>query len=149
MAATVAHGSFTIGRTLQAPVEKVWAAFADPIAKKKWFKGPDDLAEEHTMDFRVGGSEHNSGVMHDGLKHRFEAHYYDIVPNERLIYTYEMYLDDRRISVSLATMEFQKQGTATYLQLTEDGVFLDGLDAMESRQRGTEELFEALRRSVE
>ena len=37
----------------------------------------------------------------------YDARYQDIVPNERIIYSYDMHLDDKRISVSLATVELE------------------------------------------
>jgi len=146
---SVTRGSFAISRTVQAPVAKVWTAFADAEAKEKWFKGPDSAPDEHTMDFRIGGHEHNQGKFHDGTEHQFEATYYDIVPNARIIYTYEMYIDGSRISVSLAIIEFQDLGGATQVTISEDGAFLDGFDKPEIRQQGTIELFNALIRSVE
>ena len=142
------HASFTVERTFAATPEKVFAAFADQEAKERWFKGPDDAPTQHTMDFRVGGHETNEGTFHDGVAHRFEATYYDIVPNERIIYTYEMYLDGKRISVSVATLEFQTVASGTHFVLTEDGVFLDGLDSPKLRQQGTEQLLEALGASL-
>jgi len=99
------------------------------------------------MDFREGGRESNSGTFH-GTVHRFEATYYDIVPDERIVYAYEMYLNDERISVSLATLEFTAEANGTRLTLTENGVFLDGLDTVESRRQGTEQLLDALAASL-
>jgi len=143
------QGNFTIERTFDAPVARVWPAFADLPAKQKWFHGPDSTEEGHVMDFREGGRESSHGAFHDGVVHRFEATYYDIVPQQRIVYAYEMYLDDRRISVSLATLEFTVQGNKTQLVLTETGVFLDGFDKPELREQGTRELLEALAQSVE
>jgi uncharacterized protein YndB with AHSA1/START domain len=145
----VTHGSFTIERTFDARVEKVWAAFADQSAKEQWFKGPDSSPEEHRMDFQVGGHESNRGKFHDGTEHTFEATYYDIIPNERIIYTYEMHINGERISVSLATIELKDSDGQTELTLHEDGAFLDGFDKPEVRERGTRELLEALATSVE
>lgn len=147
MASSV-YGSFTIERTFDAPIEKVWAAFADQAAKERWFKGPDDAPDDHTMDFRVGGREHNQGKFHDGTEHRFEALYYDIVPLERIIYTYEMYINGQRISVSLAAIVFERDGNGTKLSLGESGVFLDGFDKPEVREQGTRELLNALEKSL-
>ena len=145
---SVTHASLIIERLLDAPAAKVYQAFADQTAKEKWFKGPDDSApDEHRMDFREGGRESNSGTFH-GTVHRFEATYYDIVPDERIVYAYEMYLNDERISVSLATLEFTAEANGTRLTLTENGVFLDGLDTVESRRQGTEQLLDALAASL-
>jgi len=55
--------------------------------------------------------------------HSFDAYYRDIVPNERIIYSYDMHFDDRRISISLATIEFKPSGSGTLLKITEQGRF--------------------------
>lgn len=142
------YGSFNIERTFDVSVEKVWAAFADQAAKEQWFKGPDEAPNEHSMDFRVGGRETNEGRFHDGTVHRFEALYYDIVPLERIVYAYEMYLDGKRISVSLAAIAFERDGDGTKLTLGESGVFLDGFDKPELREQGTHQLLDALEKSL-
>jgi uncharacterized protein YndB with AHSA1/START domain len=48
------------------------------------------------MDFRPGGSEKLSGGPEGGPVHTFSCRYFDIVPNERIISAYEMYLDAKR-----------------------------------------------------
>ena len=80
------------------------------------------------MDFRVGGRERRRAVGR--RRHTtFDAVYHDIVPNERIVYTYEMHLDDRKISVSLATLQIKPAGAGrTKLSVTEQGAFLDGYD---------------------
>lgn len=147
MERSAVHGGFSIERTLHAPIEKVWAAFADQTAKEKWFKGPGQEPSEHAMDFRVGGRESNQGKFH-GTEHRFEALYYDIVPLERIVYTYEMYLGGKRISVSLAAIAFERDGDGTKLSVGESGVFLDDFDKPEVREQGTRELLDALEKSL-
>ena len=74
----------------------------------------------------------------------FVARYHGIVPDQRIVTTYEMYLDEKRISVSLATLEFKPDGAGTRLILTEQGVFLDGVDNPAERERGTRELLDNL-----
>ncbi|HUC87566.1 MAG TPA: SRPBCC family protein [Candidatus Binatia bacterium] len=145
---SLVHASFSFNRTFKASKERVYKAFADKQAKELWFGGPKNTQHDHMMDFRVGGHESNEGKFHDGVTHRFEGTYYDIVPNERIIYAYEMYLNDQRISVSLATLEFEEAAGQTTLVLTEDGVFLDGLDGVESRKKGTEGLLSAIELSL-
>jgi uncharacterized protein YndB with AHSA1/START domain len=76
--------------------------------------------------------------------HAYNAEYWDIVENERIVSAYEMHLDKTRISVSLATMEFKPNGAGTTFVLTEQGVFLDGYDDAGERERGTRELLNQL-----
>jgi uncharacterized protein YndB with AHSA1/START domain len=78
----------------------------------------------------------------------FEAFYYDVIPNERIVYAYEMYLDDRKISISLATLDLKPAGADTRLVMTEQGAFLDGYDDAGSREHGSNFLLDALGNSL-
>ena len=80
------------------------------------------------MDVRVGGRERLKGRWEGGVVSTFDAVYHDVIPNERLVYSYEMHLDDRKISVSLATMQLKRTAARTTLKVTEQGAFLDGYD---------------------
>ena len=126
---SVTHSTFVIERSYPAAPSKVYFALSNPAAKKRWFVGPDDWrTSKHEMDFRVGGKEVNAGGPKGGPVHTFNAIYQDIVPNERIVYSYDMHLDDKRISVSLTTIELRPEGKGTLLVLTEQGAFLDGYD---------------------
>jgi len=100
------------------------------------------------MDVRVGGSERLKGRWEGGVVSTFDATYHDVIPNERLVYSYEMYLDDKKISVSLATLELRAEGGKTTLMVTEQGAFLDGYDDAGSREQGTGHLLDALEASL-
>jgi uncharacterized protein YndB with AHSA1/START domain len=142
---SVTHATFVIERAYDASPTRVFAAWADPAAKARWFIGPDEWESgAHELDFRVGGSERVSGGPKGGPVHTFEARYQDIVPNERIVSTYAMYLDETRISVSLATVELRPEGAGTRLVYTEQGAFFDGHDAPAERERGTRDLLDAL-----
>jgi uncharacterized protein YndB with AHSA1/START domain len=140
---SVTHATLAIERNYPASPAKVFAAFADPQAKAKWFVGPDEWqGSDHSLDFRVGGREHVSGGPKGGPVHVFDATYQDIVAGERIIYTYDMHLDGQRISVSVATIELKAAGEGTQLKLTEQGAFLDGFDIPDDRERGTRDLLD-------
>ncbi|HEY6669511.1 MAG TPA: SRPBCC family protein [Methyloceanibacter sp.] len=144
------HATFVIERKFDAPPQRVFAAFADPTIKSRWFKGPDEWeAGPKEFDFRVGGHERSSGGPKGGMVHSFNARYQDIVPNERIIYSYDMNLDEKRISVSLATIEFEPAGSGTKLTITEQGAFLDGYDDAGSRERGTRWLLDKLEAALQ
>jgi uncharacterized protein YndB with AHSA1/START domain len=112
----------------------------------EWFNPPETWGkDEHHMDFRVGGIETSVGGPPGGAVHTFRAIYQDIVPNERIIYTYDMHLDDVRISVSLTSFEIKPDGDHTILLMTEHGAFLDGFaDGNDIRRDGTSQLLDQL-----
>jgi uncharacterized protein YndB with AHSA1/START domain len=138
------HGTFVIERTYAASPARVWKAWAEPEQKRKWF-GPRVLDKpDHELDFRVGGSERMTVKAPDGALYTFASRFQDIVEAQRIVHTYEMYREDARISVSVATIELRSQGDATELTFTEQGVFLDALDTSAEREHGTRELLDAL-----
>jgi uncharacterized protein YndB with AHSA1/START domain len=138
------HATFTIERRYDAAPARVWCAWTDPEQKLRWF-GPRQLEKpDHEFDFRIGGAERMTVRAPDGALYTFSARYQDIVEGERFIHTYEMYRDQERISVSVATVEFAAAGAGTKLTLTEQGVFLDGLDEPAEREHGTRELLDKL-----
>lgn len=146
-ARSIAHGLFTIERTYPSVTpRRVFDAFASADAKSHWFAPPSDqmVSAERTLDFRVGGRERLACRWTSGLVTQFDAVYFDIVPGERIVYAYDMHLDARKISVSIATFEFKPSGSGTTLVMTEQGAFLDGYDDNGSRERGSGELMDKL-----
>ncbi|SFO49106.1 Uncharacterized conserved protein YndB, AHSA1/START domain [Mesorhizobium sp. NFR06] len=142
---SVVHSTFVVERVYPAAPEKVFFALSDPAAKKRWFVDPDNpMPSRHEMDFRVGGREVNAGCPSDGQMHFFNAVYQDIVPNRRIVYSYELLFGETRVSVSLATIELIAEGKGTRLVLTEQGAFFDGIDTPATREHGTGELLDAL-----
>jgi uncharacterized protein YndB with AHSA1/START domain len=147
---SVVHGRFTITRNWKAAPARVFAAFAEEAQKAKWFAGPPGWEQhEKSFDFREGGRETLSGRHANGMVSRFDCIYRDIIPDERIVYSYVMHLDGRKISVSQACIEIKPEGAGTKLTVTEYGDFLDGYDDAGSREHGTNFLMDALGKSVE
>ena len=145
----VVHGSFTHERTFRAPVARVFSAWSDIETKARWFMGPPDQWKllERQLDFRVGGTELLCGAF-GATETVFSARYYEIVPNARLVYVYDMHHGDKHLSVSLATVEFAAVGGGTRMTFTEQAAFLDGEDGVPSRDVGTAAHWERLSRVV-
>jgi uncharacterized protein YndB with AHSA1/START domain len=142
---SVVHHTFRLEREYDATCARVFAAFADIDAKARWFRGGERwLIHRRELDFRVGGREVLSGGLEDGPAHTFVAHYFDIVPSRRIIYGYDMFVGERKLSVSLATIELEARGRRTQLSITEQGAFLDGHQAGSEREAGTVQLLEKL-----
>lgn len=146
---SVQHASFTIERTYEFTPAQVFAAFASAEAKGRWLFAPDEQPKQgDAFDFRVGGRDHFTVKEPNGPSLTYDALYYDIVPEQRIVYSYEMYEEDARISVSVATVELSPADTGTHLTFTEQGAFLDGLDTAKQREHGTGEVLDDFGRAL-
>ena len=149
MKRSVVHASFTLTRVYDAPVARVFQAFANEEAKSKWFVGPPGWKlAKRVFDFREGGREHLSGRFEDGTVTSFDCTYHDIIENERIIYSYVMEISGRRISVSQASLQFAPDAKGAKLVITEYGDYLDGYDDAGSREHGTGDLLDKLGKSL-
>ena len=141
--------TFTLERVYPAPRSRVFAAWAEIEAKTRWFAGEDQWTiKERAMQFRPGGRERVVGRWPNGRESAFDAVYFDIVPDERIVYAYEMHVDGARISVSVATVELEPAGTGTRLRFTEQAAFVNGYDDAGSREQGTNHLLDKLGKSL-
>ncbi|MCD1260962.1 SRPBCC family protein [Paenibacillus athensensis] len=139
----VKHATFVVERTYAATPQRVYQAWSDPAAKGKWFTKPD------IFEFRVGGQERSSGGPPEGPVFTFEASYIDIIPEQRIVYTYSLDMGDTRLSVSIATVELIPTQGGTKLIITEQGAFFDGHDTPEIREHGTNALLDGLGKALE
>jgi len=141
----VVHSTFTLERVYEASTGRVFAAWADPAAKARWFSpnGP------HELDFRAGGREVNRGHNQNGQVLTFESQYHDIVVGQRIAYTSTLSVEENVVTVSLTTVELSADGDTTRLVLTEHGAFLDGHEQPAWRQQGTGQWLDALAAELE
>jgi uncharacterized protein YndB with AHSA1/START domain len=151
------QGSFTHTRSLAAPSDRVFAAFADLGVRRRWFRIPSEPeAAHHELDFRPGGGEVARGTFAaSGVPERIEyrSHFFDIVAAERIVYAYETVVDGRRRAVSLATVELASEPGGTELTYTEHYALVafegDGSAEVAERQGGLRLQINALQAVVE
>lgn len=154
MDAGATHASFTIERTFKASPARVFAAWAKAEARATWFVGGHGWTQLiREFEFREGGRERVVGRKGTGTISDFRASYVEVVSDRRIVFTYEMFLNDVRVSVSLATIELWPEGKGARMKLTEQGAYLVAYDPQGddngSRERGTRELLDNLERYVD
>ena len=144
------HTSFVIERRFAARPAAVFGAWADLEAKKRWSDCHVEEAEtELTMDFRPGGRESYRAQLPGGISQRVEKVFFDIVPDARIVFAYDIEVGGKRLSASLVTVEFSAEGDATFMRMTEQLAYFDGHDDLADRIEGTREGIERLALEVE
>src|SRR5687768_15763139 len=97
MQARTAHATFVLEYAYPAEPARVFAAWAAPGRKARWFGASGDWdSGGHELDFRVGGHEHLRTVDPDAVTHVYDAFYHDIVSDRRIVYSYHMSLGGER-----------------------------------------------------
>jgi uncharacterized protein YndB with AHSA1/START domain len=142
---SVIRSTFTIERIYPQSPARVFFAFADKAAVRRWrIEGDGFTIDEFTFDFRIGGSEVSRFRYQDGPEIRLDAQFQDIVADRRIVFSYRMAIGPQPLSASLTTVELIPSGEGTRLVYTEQGVFFDGVDSTQGREEGTRGLLEAL-----
>jgi len=150
----VIHNTFVIDRRFAASPARVFAAFSDPEKKQRWLgDGEHHDLEEFTLDFRVGGMERaryrfRPGTPFPGMPFMMEGSFQDIVPEQRIVMVSTMTMGERRISVTLATVELAATENGTLMTFTHQGAFFEGSDGPERRQAGWEVLFAKIEKEL-
>ncbi|WP_377266932.1 SRPBCC domain-containing protein [Peterkaempfera sp. SMS 1(5)a] len=142
------HATFTLERVYDAPVERVFAAWGDPVAKSRWFAGVKDASSQSPameLDFQVGGTERTVGTPQEGGPvYTYEGWFHDILPHERIVLTNRIQRDSELISVNLVSIQFTAEGAGTRLTVIDHGAYLDGHDRAEWRETGTRDQLDRL-----
>ena len=157
--------TLVITRVLDAPVEKVWAAWTEPEQIKKWWGPKDFTAPSITVDLREGGKYHF--CMHgkpapDMAEQDFWSGgtYEEIVPLKKLVYL-DSFADAEGNLVPAAnygmpdfpdtmrvTLEFETQPDGkTKMTLHHEGV-PDGGDNAANMETGWNQSLDKLAESV-
>jgi uncharacterized protein YndB with AHSA1/START domain len=113
--------SLTLKRRLNALPSKVYGAWTDPAKISRWF-GPEDaeILRAET-DVRVGGRFRIVFRAPDGEEHDVAGVYREVVPNERLVFTWAWRTTPER--ESLVTVALKRDGDGTLLTLMHEQFF--------------------------
>lgn len=149
----IVHNTFVIERNYPQPPDRVFAAFAQPARKRRWYAEGEHEIQEFEMEFRVGGSERfryrfKQGHPIAGSEIANESTYHDIVPEKRIVMTSRMTLNGKPIVVMLATFDFQSSASGTDLVLTHQGTYIEWPGGDKMIEQGWNSLFESLRKHL-
>lgn len=139
MAPTTLHTTLVFEREIPAPVEKVFAAFADPTARADWGT-PSDTATViyDETNFREGGQDRfRCGSKADPNIHG-TTRYLDIIPNRRVVSSETIVVDGKRLCVSLTTLELTPDGKQTRLKSTTQLASFIGEDMVKGHKTGND-----------
>ena len=113
--------SLTLNRRLKASPAQVYAAWTDPAKIVKWF-GPDAGPVEHAaLDVRAGGRYTLISRTEDGEQHHVSGVYREVVPNERLVFSWVWRSTPER--QSQVTILIKPDGSGSLLTLIHEKFF--------------------------
>ena len=139
-----------IRRQFAAPVEKVYQAWTDPARLARWLS-PNVRWNAPVVDIEpVPGGRYDVRMRHsDGDEFHTVGRYVEVVPNERLSFTWTWLGSPFGMEETFVTVEFRPVSAGTELTLTHDrqtdpkalegtsGGWTGCLDMLESYLNGT------------
>jgi uncharacterized protein YndB with AHSA1/START domain len=124
--------SLTLKRRINAAPAKVFSAWIDPEKVKRWM-GPGEVkALQVESDPRTGGRYRWLMQAPDGEQHDVSGVYREVVPNQKLVFTWAWKSTPER--ESLVTVEIKPDGEGSMLTLTHEQ-FADD-EARDRHQQG-------------
>jgi uncharacterized protein YndB with AHSA1/START domain len=128
---TAAKPSLTLKRRYNASPAKVYAAWIDPEKIARWF-GPEQVVSVRaTTDVRAGG-RYSITMITPGDQHDVSGVYREVVPNEKLVFTWAWKTTPERESV--VTVLLKADGDGTLLTLNHEQFFDE--EARDRHQHG-------------
>jgi len=112
-AAVTAGPSLTLERRINAPPEKIYAAWTEPENLIRWF-GPVMVKQETVradIDARVGGRFRVSFDDDRGEHHEVVGIYRDMVPHSRLVFSWAWHSTPERESQVTVLLKPDRAGT--------------------------------------
>jgi uncharacterized protein YndB with AHSA1/START domain len=150
VASPVTHGTFIVERIYAHSPARVFHALSDEATARRWrAEGDGWQVTEFKIDFRLGGGEVSRFSFQGGPEIRLDAQYQEIVPDERIVFSYRMAIGAQALSASLTTIELFPEAGGTRLVQTEQGAYFGEEESMQGREEGTRGLLEMLAKDLD
>jgi uncharacterized protein YndB with AHSA1/START domain len=138
-----------VERAYAAPVERIFAEFADPQSREKWSAPSNDNLVYDESDFLEGGRDvFRCGPAND-LRFQGTTTYLAIVPNQTVIFTEVLTEGTSRLAVALITLDFEPAEKGSNLKVTAQIVSFVGPDMVKSYESGNRSALEGLARQLD
>ena len=121
MSTVTTKPSLTIKRRFNAATAKVFSAWTDPEKVKRWMGPCETVTVRAENDARVGGRYRVVMRAPNGDEHDVGGVYREVVPNEKLVFTWAWKSTPER--ESLVTITFKSDGAGTLMTLTHEQFF--------------------------
>jgi uncharacterized protein YndB with AHSA1/START domain len=132
MSTTTVKPSLTIKRRFNASPAKVFAAWTDPEMVKHWM-GPGAVeVQSAESDARTGGRYRWVMKSPDGEIHDVSGTYREVIPSEKLVFTWAWKTTPER--ESLVTLTFKPDGEGTLFTMLHEQFFDE--DARDRHNQG-------------
>jgi len=118
---TAVSPSLTLKRRLNAPPEKVYAAWTEPTHLTKWFGPEGGVVERAELNVQPGGRYTIVFHTKDGEQHHVSGVYKEVVPNEKLAFTWALRSMPER--ESHVTVMIKSDGPGCMLTLVHEKFF--------------------------
>jgi len=142
------HATITLERTYQAPLERVFSEFADPVARARWSAPSGDALIYAEVDFREGGRDvFRCGPKNDPKFHGVTS-YHLIVPNQRVVSSETLDANGQLLAVALTTLESESAADGAHLRVTVQMVSLVGSGMFAGYEEGNKAALENLARHL-
>ena len=121
MSTVTTKPSLTIKRRFNASPAKVFSACTDPEKVKRWMGPGETVTVRAENDARVGGRYRVVMRAPNGDEHDVGGVYREVVPNEKLVFSWAWKSTPER--ESLVTITFKSDGAGTLMTLTHEQFF--------------------------
>lgn len=133
----IAHATIVMERTYNAAPSRVFSAWADVEARKRWSAPADNIRIDYEeSDFREGGRDLSRCIELGNDDYIAMVHYIDIKRDQRIFFFEDIAHGERRVSAALITVELMPKDAGTHLRLTMQIASFDGSNMEQGYQFG-------------